>query len=222
MKFHCQGCQATFTVPDERIPKGKTPRVPCPKCRTLMEPVAPPQTAAESRRAGPHPIPPEPGREYNPDEEEGVPLDMVEEGVKTALLCITDLDRLDFITQTLEQLDFFVVAATRAPLALAKLNHNRYDLMILDEAFEKSEVANNLVLYHVQLLPMHVRRGFFLCLLTDTLPTMDRVTAYRIGVDMTLNMKDLENVKLILAKAMKEHKNFYAVFTDELSRKGHL
>src|SRR5690242_19580516 len=90
VKFHCQGCQATFTVPDEKIPKGKTPRVPCPKCRTLMEPIEDSRAGATPRRPPPHPIPPEPGREYHPDEEDGVPLDMVEEGVKTALLCITD------------------------------------------------------------------------------------------------------------------------------------
>ena len=91
---------------------------------------------------------------------------------------------------------------------------------MLDESFEQSTLSENLILHHVQLLPMHARRTFFLCLLSDTYATMDRMAAYRLGVDMILNVDDLDNVKIALLRAMKEHRGFYSAFVDELSKRG--
>ena len=105
-------------------------------------------------------------------------------------------------------------------VAIGKLRLNRYDLVLLDESLEGGSSSENVLLQHIQLLPMHVRRQFFMCLLSQDLPTHDRLLAFRLGVDMILNVRDLNRIKLILVNAVKDHKTFYRVFNDELSRKG--
>lgn len=220
VRFNCPGCQASFTVPDDKIPKGRTGKIPCPKCHTPMEEM---EDQPEQKQPVPDPAPRVQPADSPVDtlvEEEGVPLDVVEESVMTALVCMPDPVWAERIRNVFQQLDYFVVVAERAPYALAKLRHNRYDLVILDESFERAGSVENLVLHHVQLLPMPTRRTFFLCLVSEARPSMDRMAAFQMGVDLILNMRDLENLKLILPRAMKEHRNFYAVFTDELNRKG--
>jgi len=221
VRFYCPGCQASFTVPDDKVPKTRTQKVPCPKCRTPMEEKED-QPGAARPREDRDPFPTQPGAPAEYIEEEGVPLDLVEEGVMTALLCVTDPARCEHLRDVFQKMGYHVVTASRASFALAKLHHNRYDLVVLEESFEQVNPRENLVLHHVQLLPMHARRIFFLCLLSAELPTMDRMTAYRMGVDMILNLRDFENVKIIIPRAMKEHRNFYSVFADEMSRKGYL
>lgn len=220
MRLRCPGCQASFTVPEEKIAKARTARIPCPKCHTPMDLKEDP---AESKPPLEERAPQAPQASFPSDyieEEEGVPLDLVDENVMTALVCTADTARAELLQNVLQQLDYHVVTATRAPYAVAKLHHNRYDLVLLDETFEQNTLSENLILHHVQLLPMHARRTFFLCLLSGTHPTMDRMTAYRLGVDMILNVRDLDNAKIVLPRAMKEHRSFYAIFFDELSKKG--
>jgi hypothetical protein len=44
--------------------------------------------------------------------------------------------------------------------------------------------------------------------------------AFRIGVDLIFNAKDLDKMKVILIRAIKDQEGIYRVFGDELARKG--
>jgi hypothetical protein len=164
---------------------------------------------------------------YSPDVEDlsilddGSLLDVVEEGVKTALVCVST-GRIEQIDSVLRELDFFVVSANKGPYAVAKVKNNHYDLIVLEESFDAGNGSQNLLLRHLQLLPMHTRRELFLCLLSENMPTLDHMTAFRNGVNMTLNTRDLDKIKILIARALKEHRVFYKTFRDELARKGQL
>ena len=54
-------------------------------------------------------------------------MDLVGEDVMTALVCVTDPTRTELLRNVFEQLDYHAVIAARAPYAVAKLHHNRYD-----------------------------------------------------------------------------------------------
>ena len=240
MKFHCPGCQIAFSVPDEKIPEGKGVRILCPKCRKPVErtdatPVnsAPVQLEGSEQpspaaTAAPEPVmtmpDPVPMAMHSDDDEEteedSSSLEVVEEGVKTALLCLSDSSRMQAMEEVLRQLDFYVSTAGRPKVALTRLHQNRYDLVMLDETFDGSQASENLVLHHIQLLPMHIKRRFFLCLVSEKLPSMDRLLAFRLGVNLTLNAADLDKAKIILVREMKDYGAFYKVFNDELARKG--
>lgn len=146
-------------------------------------------------------------------------IDVVEDGVKTALMCIAASSRAEKLAQALQELDFWVVHAARPGFALGKLHHNTYDLIILEESFDTAQPRDNLVLHHVQLLPMHLRRQFFLCLLSESHPSLDAMLGFRMGVNLILNVADLDKAKIILARSLKEYKHFYGFFNAELNRK---
>jgi hypothetical protein len=223
-------------VPDERIPEGKGVRILCPKCRTSVEradsaPTDSDTGKAEYREQYSHTEPAPKslsGSSADPessaaedDQDNDFAMEVVEEGVKTALVCISDDSRTDMVAGVLKQLDFYVSTARTARPALARLSHNRYDMVIVDEIFDGSKPSDNLLLHHIQLLPMHVRRSFFMCLMSEVLPSLDRFLAFRMGVDVILNTSDLEKLKIVLVREMKDHSNFYRAYNDELVRKGH-
>jgi hypothetical protein len=188
----------------------------CPKCKSPIEINGkPPEADLESASYSP-----DPGSGGIGDDEfsdYAGAVDVVDEGVRTALLCVSNVRQAGRIAMVLQELDYYVVHATRAAFALGKLHHNHYDLIVLEENFDTA--ASNLVLHHVQLLPMHVRRRFFLCLLSETMPTLDAMIAFRLGANLILNLRDIDKAKIILARSMKEFRSFYGVFTTELARK---
>jgi predicted Zn finger-like uncharacterized protein len=216
VRVQCPGCRSEFTVPDDKIPESRGVRILCPKCKAPIE-IKEKQSARES---APYTSSPASSTTFADSFSEfSNAIDVVEEGVKTALLCVCNAKRAEKLAQSLHELDFWVVHAARAGFALGKLHHNNYDLTILEENFDSAGIAENLVLHHMQLLPMHLRRQSFLCLLSETLPTLDTTLAFRLGVNLTMNLQDIEKAKLILARSLKEFKNFYTFFNAELNRK---
>lgn len=216
MKLQCPGCQIGFSIPDEKIPRGKGIRVLCPKCRIPISLKSPGDISPEEAQLDPSLSP---GVEDLSILDDKSLLDFVEDGVKTALVCVS-ANRIDQIDSVLRELDFYVVTVNNGPFAVAKVQNNHYDIIVLED--DGSNGGQNLLLRHLQLLPMHTRREFFLCLLSDELQTLDRMAAFRTGVNMILNVEDLDKFKILFARALKEHRVFYRMFQDELTRKGQL
>ncbi|MHC1725233.1 MAG: zinc-ribbon domain-containing protein [Syntrophobacteraceae bacterium] len=218
VRVQCPGCRIGFNIPDDKIPEGRALKILCPKCKA---PIEINEKQHRGSAGGGDALPAESIALFVDEaiSDYANEIDVVEEGVKTALLCVTHTKRAERMAQVLHELGFWVVHASRSGYALGKLHHNNYDLMVLEEEFDSDRPGGNLVLHHVQLLPMHVRRLFFLCLLSDTKPTLDAMLAFRLGVNLILNTQAIEKAKVILARAMKEYRSFYTFFSAELSRK---
>jgi hypothetical protein len=219
VRVQCKKCRIGFNVPADKIPEGKTVKIFCPKCK---EPTEISERTAPTEFDKPVPyLSEDPDSELSSDAllDYANAIDVVDEGVKTALLCDTNAKRAEKIAQALQELDFWVVHALRPAFALGKLHNNNYDLLVLEEKFNSEKESENLVLHHVQVLPMHLRRQFYLCLLSDDKPTLDAKLAFRMGVNLILNIHDLDKAKVLFARAMKEYKNFYGLFNTELAAK---
>jgi predicted Zn finger-like uncharacterized protein len=213
----CKGCRTEFKIPKEKVPEGITLTIRCPKCKTPNE-IFRKATPSEFDDHGQN----ESGAlkpEFDPAADYGSEIDVVDEGVRTALLCATDVKRADKLALALHELDFWVVHALRPGFALGKLHHNHYDLIVLEDNYNSEQDSTNLVLHHLQLLPMHQRRQFYLCLLSREKPTLDSKLAFRMGVNLILNVRDLEKAKVMFAREMKEYRNFYSLFNAELAKK---
>ncbi len=219
MKFFCPSCRVTFSVPDDRIPVGKEVKILCPKCRTRVEKMDEPTMddlpSAES---------PAFYESSSGDENEdafSADFDMVEEGASIALICSSDIERAEKMESLLKQINFHVKIASNEKAALECIHGHRLDLVVLDERYGATkQAADAMLLQHIQLLPMHVRRQFFLCLLSDSVQTSNQLLGFRMGVDLILNTKDLDRIKVVLVRAMKDHKHFYRVYAEEMERRG--
>ena len=218
MRVQCKACRVEFAIPVDKVPEGTSPKILCPKCK------GPTEIKEKAAIADGDHMPylseyPEPGIGSDRLLDYANAIDVVDEGVKTALLCDTNVKRAEKIAQALQELDFWVVHALRPAFALGKLHHNQYDLIILEENFNSARDSENLVLHHVQLLPMHMRRQFYLCLLSREKSTLDAKLAFRMGVNLVLNIRDLDKAKVLFARAVKEYRGFYGLFNAELARK---
>ena len=219
VKFFCPGCKAAFTLADDKLPADREFRALCPRCRIPVERLRDEQKdGAEARSEGP----PESYVPPDMDETDGdqSPVEIIEEGVRAALVCVWDTARSYKVEQSLRQLDYYVSTAFSPKESLEKLHRNHYDLVVLDEAYGGAKASENVVLQHFQLLPMHSRRHLFLCLLSEQLPTLERMLAFKHGVDMILNVRDMDKAKVLFVRAMKDHRHFYKVFADELEKRG--
>ena len=112
MKFQCTGCQTGFAVPDERIPTGKEVRVLCPKCKMPAELRDAPPVSAPQDKMGEAPSSAD--GEFLHIQEEMSLLDMVDEDVKTALLCFSNPRRVEKVRSAVSQMGFHGVVAQSA------------------------------------------------------------------------------------------------------------
>ncbi len=221
MKFSCPGCHAVFVIADEKVPRAKGVKISCPKCgdaielshddrpqqeeEQLREPASPPPTLAEDEQ-----------QELIP------PLEVVEEGVKRALLWIEDQLLLVRLQEIMGQLGYHAVIAEDQRAALARIKHNFYDLVLLDDTGRELDTRKNFLLQQVSLLPIHLRRRFFVCIISRSVATSDFMAAFRLGVNLIINAADLDRARIILSEAEKMHWSSYRIFMDELEKKGQL
>ncbi len=210
MKIQCSSCRMAFNVPDDKIPPGRKVSTLCPKCRAPIE---------LSREEPPPGV-----MEFDaPEEEErddyDFPSEMMDDGIESLLLCVSGEAIRGKLEKSLRG-NYHLNPVPTAKAALSELRHNRYDMVIIEEAFDGSNRETNPVLRYIQPLPMQMRRQLFVCLVSETLSTSDNMAAFRTGVNFILNAKDLDKTKLIVDRAVKEHRFFYKVFRDELEAKG--
>jgi DNA-binding NtrC family response regulator len=99
---------------------------------------------------------------------------------------------------------------------IERLRFKTYDIIIINENFE----PKNLVLSYIQEMPMSLRRGIFIVLLSKGLKTDDGLAAFSKSVNMIINREDLKDIISLLEKSMNENNRFYIVFQETLTKIG--
>lgn len=221
MKFSCPGCHAVFVIADEKVPRAKGVKISCPKCGDAIQLSHDDRPPEEEEQLGEQAGPPPPPWE---DEQQELipPLEVVEEGVKKALLYIEDQPLLARIQEIIGLLGYHAVIAEDQRAALARIKHNSYDLVVLDDTRQGLDTRKNFLLQQVNLLPIHLRRRFFVCIISRSVATSDFMAAFGMGVNLIINTADLDRARIILNEAEKMHWSFYRIFMDELEKKGQL
>jgi predicted Zn finger-like uncharacterized protein len=218
MNILCDKCQGKFTLPDEKLPAGKTLSLKCPKCENHLQvtiPAAEPAFDEVESSASP----PQEG-ESNPI---GSPFGYVEEGVQTVLLCEPDPEiRKRLSTMLSSSAGYWLTEAEDARSALRSLRYHVYDLVVVNELFGTHNPKANGVLIFMERLEMVVRRKIFVALLSRRFRSMDQMMAFNQSVDMIINLEDLSEFDKILARGQREKAAFYKVFMDTLKRAGRL
>lgn len=221
MRIQCDHCQAVFNVPDEKMPRGRQFKATCSKCRRtiIVEPhgasggkgstigvdvslseVADAPTAIEA--------------DLDMTSAYDSPLEVLEEGAMSALVCVDEPERLKAVKEALEDLNYYSSVASSVKEALSKLRYNQYDLVMLDEEFCGESADNNTVLRYMQPMPMSARRNIFLMLISNQGRTLDNLMAFAQSVNAVINVSDVQKVKLVLERAMADHRRFYKVYRD--------
>ena len=217
MEITCQKCQSRFRISDDRVPHGRKFSMNCPKCGGKIEIDGRAEKGPSAGSANLKSVVDEvDSGAYDASEK---PFDYIPPGMKAALLCEHDEEIKKEIRQTLEHMDYHVVEAPSARLALKYMRFHAYDLVVLNETFEAASAESNYVLQYLSQVPMDVRRNTFVVLVGTGLKTMDNMTAFNKSVNLVLNVQGIGDMESLLQIALAQHEEFYQVFK-ELLRAG--
>ena len=221
MRIQCDHCQAVFNVPDEKMPSGRQFKATCSKCRRTI--VVEPHGASGGKGAtigvdaslsevadAPTAI----EADLDTTSAYDSPLEVLEEGAMSALVCVDEPERLRAVKEALEDLNYYTSVASSVKEALSKLRYNQYDLVMLDEEFCGESADNNTILRYLQPMPMSTRRNIFLMMISNQIKTLDNLLAFANSVNAVINVSDIQKVKLVLERAMADHRRFYKVYKD--------
>jgi hypothetical protein len=214
MQISCQECQAQFELLQEKLPQGREIWLVCPSCHAPFQ-WGPPQ---DSQTGDPIAAQTDPNSEANSPfaaSSDLLPVEVVAEGVETALICATHPQQAQTVEQALKDMGYYVSLAQSAKAALIKLRNNDYNVFVLDETFEGQKQEKEILLQFVQQMPIHARRQCFFCILSEDQRTLDHMAAFSNCANLVVNIQDLDKTKVILQKAIQENKNFYKVLFQE-------
>jgi predicted Zn finger-like uncharacterized protein len=215
MEVTCHKCQSRFRVADDKVPPGRQVSMKCPKCQGRIKidrgTQSGPSTRSEETLTGV--VRDVDASVYDASEK---PFDYIRAGMKAALLCEHDQEVKQKFRHTLERMDYHVVEARTARLALKYMRYHIYDLVVLNELFEATSAESNYVLQYLSQLPMDIRRNIFVVLLGSGFKTMDNMTAFNKSVNLVLNLQEIDDIESLLQAALEEHEEFYQVFKELL------
>lgn len=221
MNVVCEQCQGKFKIPDEKIPKGQTVTLSCPKCKNKItidahmaasplskEEISKPETVSEKT------IIDEVGSDtYDASEK---PFDFVEEGAETVLLCETDPAIRAKFRSVFKNMGYNIIEPETARDALKQMRFHVFDLVVLNETFDTKDPDENNVLIYLNRLSMSIRRNIFVVFLTSRFRTMDNMTAFNKSVNIVINLKNIDETEKILKTGMTDNIAFYKVFKELL------
>lgn len=219
MRVQCNHCQAVFDVPSRRMPKNRPFKATCSKCKRAFT-IVPPGGQKEApvgvdvSLSEVADAPTAISAELDMASAYDSPLEVLEEGAMSALVCVDEPARLRAVKEALEELNYYSSVASSVKEALSKLRYNQYDLVMLDEEFCGENSENNTILRYLQPMPMSTRRGIYLMLISKQIRTLDNLLAFAKSVNAVINTSDIHKIKLVLERAMADHRRFYKVYAD--------
>ncbi len=223
MDVTCGNCKAKFKIPDakvEKIPKGQSMSLPCPKCTekiTIQSPAGGNvggKSAPKPKAAAPPSPSSAPGGASPDDTAIGSPFDFLEEGTLTAMICEPG-DRIRGQLRPVLEGMKYVIAEPKTPRdALKQMRSHDFDLIVVNETFGTPDPDANHVLKYLDQLSMHVRRNIFVALISNRFKTLDNMMTFNKSVNIIINLSDVSNIDKILSKGINEHTAFFRVFKE--------
>jgi CheY-like chemotaxis protein len=148
------------------------------------------------------------------------PFDFVEVGIGTALVCESDPAAREKISKVLKEMGYQIKEPATLKDAFKNMRFHIYDVVILNENFDTENTDSNIVLNFLANLNAGTRRQIFVALLSKRFRTMDNMAAFNKSVNVVVNMKNIDDIGIILRRSFNDNTAFYQVFKETLKKKG--
>jgi hypothetical protein len=236
MEVTCNQCNAKLNVPDDKIPKGQTFKINCPKCKEKIT-IETPKEENDGQATSENDfsetgklhlkfiesknVSKDGEKSYGYDDYSGdEALEFFEGDAKLALILADDSEKIEKIKSVVEELGYRYIPAKNTRDALGKLRYHNFNFIFLSEGFDGQQLTNSPILHYLNHVSMSSRRKIFLALMGDQFKTDDSMMAYSLSVNMVVNPKDMDKLFSILKKGISEWEKFYKVFMDILVEVG--
>ena len=148
------------------------------------------------------------------------PFDFVEVGIGTALVCESDIAAREKISSVLRGMGYQIKEPASLKDAFRNMRFHIYDVVILNENFDTENTDSNIVLNFLANLNAGTRRQIFVALLSKRFRTMDNMAAFNKSVNVVVNMKNIDDIGIILRRSFNDNTAFYQVFKETMKKKG--
>lgn len=147
-------------------------------------------------------------------------LDLFEPGDQTALVCVDVPEVQRILVDQLNSLNYKMHTGMFLEDILLKLRAHVYDVVVISEHFNASDIASNPIIAAAIAAPSEQRRRQFIVAVGSTLNTNDELQAFQHSVDLVVNLADVVNLRPVLRRGVNRLGEFYAPFREALSSEG--
>jgi DNA-binding NtrC family response regulator len=138
---------------------------------------------------------------------------------RLALICLAATQQPAPIQAALQELGYTVHIPANPDEALEQIAQNRYELVLIHEAYGGSAEQNQ-VLKTIQTMAMPLRRHMCIGLIGGQFKTSDHMMAFARSVHFVMAESDLGTIKTIARRAVTENDHFYKTFRECLREVG--
>jgi len=143
-------------------------------------------------------------------------LDVFEPGDKTALVCLDVPEVQRIVVDQLTALGFKIHTGLYVDDALLKLRTHAYDVLVVSEHFNASDLDTNPIIAEMQLIAPEQRRNQLVVVLGASFVTNDGMQAFDYSVDLVVAVPDVVNLTPVLRRGLARCRDFYAPWTEAL------
>lgn len=229
MIIRCDSCSVSLQLDDSKIPKS-TFTVRCPRCQNLIRvnPIQAASTVDQLKEKKPAPPVPEGAQQFNTKESEFEinqalralllalrkesrvlenPETEEEEKPRRVLLCLGKLK--DKVAKLLVDVGYKVYIAENPGQANERLREGKVQILILSPDFALGMGGTAIVQQRINAMYSSERRKLFLVALDDNSTTFDAQEAFLRNLNLVVNTRDVDQLPLILNRAIKDFNNLY-------------
>ena len=139
-------------------------------------------------------------------------LDLFEPGDQTALVCLDVPEVQRIVVDQLTALGYKIHTGFFVEDILLKLRTHIYDVVIVAEHFNASDLETNPILAEAVHTPAEQRRRQFVAVVGSSFVTNDEMEAFRHSVDLVVGLVDVVNLRPVLRRGLRRAQEFYAPF----------
>lgn len=141
-------------------------------------------------------------------------FDFISPTDKPALLALSNVEWLGLANVVASELGYKVHTVNTHEEFFTRFNQAQYQLVILEEAFSGSSLADNYTLSLLQRMPMSQRRHAVILLLGSSFETMNTLQAFQFSVHAVINPSEVALLGQILQSSVADHSTFMQTFRD--------
>lgn len=143
-------------------------------------------------------------------------LDLFTPGDLTALVCLDVPEVQRIVVDQLTALDYKIHTGLFVEDVQLKLRAHIYDVVVISEHFNATDVETNQILATAVSAPPEQRRRQFIVLVGSSFITGDEMQSFEHNVDLVIGLGDVVNLRPVLRRGLLRTQEFYAPFQEAL------
>lgn len=147
-------------------------------------------------------------------------FDVIEPGDQIALVCIDVPEIQRMVVEQLTSLCYKIHTGLFLEDILLKLRTHDYDVLIVSEHFNATDIESNPILIEATGASVAQRRKQFIAVIGSSFATNNEMQAFQHSVDLVVDLADAVNLRPVLRRGVLRMQEFYAPLSEAMKAAG--